>query len=104
MPAKSKAQQAYMAIAEHNPTALYGPKPNMTHQQLHDFAATPRAGLPQHVKASKPMHPVMRQRSQMVKEAHQHLKASVPEYSAAPARQRMMMTQHHVNLRLGKVR
>ena len=54
MPAKSKAQQRYMAIAEHNPTALYGPKPNMTQQAMHDFAATPRTGLPTHVKASQP--------------------------------------------------
>jgi hypothetical protein len=54
MPAKSKAQQRFMAMAEHNPTALYGPKPNMTHQQLHDFAATPTKGLPTHVKVSKP--------------------------------------------------
>ena len=50
MPAVSKAQQRYMAIAEHNPSALRGPVPNMTHNQFHDFAATPRTGLPQHVK------------------------------------------------------
>jgi hypothetical protein len=49
MPAKSKAQQEAMAIAEHNPSKL---KPRnrgllgMSHQQLHDFAATPRKGLP----------------------------------------------------------
>lgn len=46
MPAKSKAQQAYMAIAEHEPEKLRGPKPKMTKSQLHDFAATPRKGLP----------------------------------------------------------
>lgn len=48
MPAKSKAQQRYFAIAEHHPSALRGPQPHMTKQQLHDFAATPRTGLPAH--------------------------------------------------------
>lgn len=49
MPAVSKAQQEAMAIAEHNPSKL---KPRnrgllkMSHQQLHDFASTPRTGLP----------------------------------------------------------
>lgn len=43
MPAKSEAQRRLMAIAEHNPSALY--KKNrgvakMSHQQLHDFAST----------------------------------------------------------------
>jgi hypothetical protein len=52
MPATSKAQQIAMAIAEHNPSKLY--KKNrgllkMSHQQLHEFAATPRAKLPGHV-------------------------------------------------------
>lgn len=50
MPAQSKAQQEAIAIAEHDPKKLY--KKNrallrMTHQQLHDFAATPRKGLPE---------------------------------------------------------
>lgn len=50
MPAKSKAQQEVMAIAEHNPQALY--KKNrgllrMTNSQLHDFASTKRKGLPE---------------------------------------------------------
>ena len=48
MPARSKAQQEVMAIAEHSPNKLY--KKNrgllkMSHQQLHDFAATPRKNL-----------------------------------------------------------
>jgi hypothetical protein len=39
-----------MAIAEHDPKKLY--KKNrgllgMSHQQLHDFASTPRTGLPE---------------------------------------------------------
>ena len=50
MPAVSQAQQKAMAIAEHDPSKLK--KRNrgllgMSHQQLHDFAATPRSGLPE---------------------------------------------------------
>ena len=50
MPAVSKAQQEAMAIAEHAPTKLL--KRNrgllkMSHQQLHEFASTPRGGLPE---------------------------------------------------------
>jgi hypothetical protein len=107
MPARSKAQQRYMAIAEHNPTALYGPKPNMTHQQFHDFAATPRTGLPQHVKPLKPvkpMHPKMVQRAQLTKEAHAHLGSAIPGFHGLPKAQKMGLAQLHVNLRLGKVR
>jgi len=48
VPATSKAQQQFMAIAEHEPSKLRGKKPNMTHQQLHDFAATPSKNLPEH--------------------------------------------------------
>ncbi len=52
MPAKSKAQQAVMAIAEHQPSKLY--KRNrgllqMSKKQLHDYASTPRKGLPRKV-------------------------------------------------------
>lgn len=49
MPAVSKKQQMAMAIAEHNPNELYSRNKGllgMSHQQLHDFAATPRTGLP----------------------------------------------------------
>jgi Protein of unknwon function (DUF3008) len=49
MPAKSKAQQMAMAIAEHNPSKLYARNKGLTkmsHSQLHDFAATKRKGLP----------------------------------------------------------
>lgn len=49
MPAKSKAQQQFMAIAEHQPSKLRGKKPDMTKSQLHDFAATPSRELPRHV-------------------------------------------------------
>ena len=54
MPARSKAQQELMAIAEHAPSKLYARNAGllkMSHQQLHDFAATKRKGLPQHTKA-----------------------------------------------------
>lgn len=50
MPAVSKAQQIAMAIAEHNPKKLYGRNRGllkMSKGQLHDFAATPRRGLPE---------------------------------------------------------
>ena len=53
MPATSKAQQAAMAIAEHDPGKLYKRNAGllkMSHSQLHDFAATPRKGLPKRSK------------------------------------------------------
>jgi len=48
MPSRSQVQQIAMAIAEHHPEKLY--KKNrgllkMSHQQLHDFASTPRKQL-----------------------------------------------------------
>lgn len=55
MPAKSKAQQRAMAIAEHSPSKLYGRNKGllkMSHQQLHDFAATKTGRLPQKVAKS----------------------------------------------------
>lgn len=55
MPAVSRAQQIAMAIAEHNPSKL-SPRnaglKSMSLKQLHDFASTPRKGLPAHVKKS----------------------------------------------------
>ena len=52
MPATSKAQQAVMAIAEHSPQKLYARNKGaaeMSHKQLHDFAATSTKHLPEHV-------------------------------------------------------
>lgn len=48
MPAKSVAQQKFMAWQEHNPAqaAADGKSVDMTHQQLHDYVATPTDGLP----------------------------------------------------------
>jgi len=56
MPAKSKAQQQAMAIAEHEPGKLYARNKallKMSGSQLHDFAATKRKGLPAYVGAKK---------------------------------------------------
>jgi hypothetical protein len=55
MPARSKAQQEAMAIAEHSPGKLFARNRGllkMTKPQLHDFAATPRKGLPTYKKKS----------------------------------------------------
>lgn len=56
MPSVSRAQQTAMAIAEKHPEKLN--KANrgllkMSHQQLHDFASTPRTGLPSYVPGGK---------------------------------------------------
>jgi hypothetical protein len=56
MPSVSAAQQIVMAIAEHNPKKLYKRNKGllkMSHQQLHDFAATKRSGLPRKVHPEK---------------------------------------------------
>ncbi len=45
-----------MAIAEHHPEKLHAANRGllrMTHQQLHDFAATKHKGLPKHVPKKK---------------------------------------------------
>jgi hypothetical protein len=49
MPATSQDQQQAMAIAEHHPEQLSAKNSGllkMSKSQLHDFAATPRKGLP----------------------------------------------------------
>jgi len=49
MPAVSQAQQRAMAIAEHAPGKLKKKNSGllkMNHEQLHDFASTPRSDLP----------------------------------------------------------
>jgi hypothetical protein len=53
MPARSKAQQEVMAIAEHDPGKLHARNRGllkMSQSQLHDFAATKRTRLPTYVK------------------------------------------------------
>ncbi len=60
MPSVSKDQQIATAIAEHNPSKLYARNKGllkMSHSQLHDFAATPRKGLPNKVKRPKVKFP-----------------------------------------------
>jgi hypothetical protein len=51
-PATSQAQQRLMAAAEHgaNFPAAKKIRKSMTHEQMHDFAATPRKGLPKKAK------------------------------------------------------
>jgi len=49
MPAVSRNQRIAMAIAEHHPEKLNSANKGMlqmSHSQLHDFAATPQKGLP----------------------------------------------------------
>ena len=46
MPAVSQKQAAFMGMCEHSPQHARGKCPNMTKKQFHDFAATPRKGLP----------------------------------------------------------
>lgn len=56
MPSVSKDQRIATAIAEHHPGELYQRNRGllkMTHEQLHDFAATKEKGLPKKVKNSK---------------------------------------------------
>lgn len=55
MPAQSKAQQHLMAAAEHGAKFPMAKKlrKSMSHEQLHDFAATKTKDLPAHKKAAK---------------------------------------------------
>lgn len=56
MPAKSRAQQQAMAIAEHSPDKLSAKNKGllkMSHGQLHDFASTKRKNLPQYAGKQK---------------------------------------------------
>jgi len=56
MPAVSKAQQIAMAIAEHNPGKLYKRNRGLTkmsHQQLHEFASTPRKNLVKRIQKDR---------------------------------------------------
>ena len=50
MPATSIKEREAMAIAEHHPSQVFARNRgllNMSHQQLHDFAATSEKGLPE---------------------------------------------------------
>lgn len=50
MPAKSIAQRRFFGMLEHNPAMAKAKGINMTHQQMHDFAATKDKGLPKKVR------------------------------------------------------
>ena len=52
MPATSVAQQKFMAICEHNPKHAAGKCPDMSKNEMHDYAATPTKGLPYKAKAA----------------------------------------------------
>jgi hypothetical protein len=90
-----------------NPHAIYGTLNKLGAMHGNKETAKGRQMEAKHqrdVKAgtAKPMHPVMRQRAQMVKEAHAHLGQAIPGFHQLPGRQKMMAAQHHVNLRKGK--
>lgn len=53
MPATSKAQRRFFGMLEHNPGMAKKRGINMTHEQMHDFAATKEKGLPQYAKSKK---------------------------------------------------
>lgn len=46
MPSKSKAQQQFFAICEHNPSHARGKCPKMSREEMHKFSSTPTKGLP----------------------------------------------------------
>lgn len=59
MPALSESQRKLMAIAEHHPEEVSEKNKgvlDMSHKQLHDFAATKEKGLPAHVHKSASYH------------------------------------------------
>ncbi len=55
MPATSIAQRRLFAIAEHSPSKLKNKKilGSMDKEDMHDFAATPEKGLPEHSAKDK---------------------------------------------------
>lgn len=73
MPAKSKAQQKMMQIAEHHPSELYERNKGaakMTHKQLHEFASGSEKGKPEYKNPSKRHAPHNPGR---IDHVHQHL-------------------------------
>ena len=71
MPAESKKQRRFMAMVEHKPASELSPrmrkvKREMTHQQLHDFAATSEKHLPDKVRSKK-----HHDRSERVRKMHE---------------------------------
>lgn len=60
MPAKSVKQRRFMGMMEHNPQMAKARGINMSKQQMHDFAATPEAGLPMRAKSKDPLDKLKR--------------------------------------------
>ena len=46
MPARSKAQQRFFALCQHNPKHARGKCPDMPKAKMQEFSATPTKGLP----------------------------------------------------------
>lgn len=63
MPAVSKAQQKFMAMAEHVPGFAKEHGIKMSHQQLHDFASGPEKGKPEHVHDNSKLEHALLNRS-----------------------------------------
>lgn len=70
MPAESKKQRRLMAAAEHGANFPMAKKvrASMSHQQMHDFAATKEKGLPVKVKA----HSRHKAKHKKAEEKHSH--------------------------------
>lgn len=63
MPSESGAQQRLFAIAEHHPEKLHANHralASLSKKTLHDFAATSRHGLPDHVPPHGAVHALHR--------------------------------------------
>ena len=50
MPAKSQAQQSFMAGCMHNPKHMSGKCPEMSKEKMRHYAETPTKGLPKRAK------------------------------------------------------
>ena len=104
MPAKSRAQQQLMAIAEHDPSKVSAKNRGvlkMSRQQLHDFAVGSEAGKPVHVpKPKRVLHPALASRAAAVKIAHAQLSATVPGFRSKPPAEQFAHTQRHLRSKL----
>jgi hypothetical protein len=91
MPAVSKSQRRLFGAAEHGADFPLARKlrGSMTHQQLHDFAATKEKGLPTHVRnATHPGRNLGAHLHKMTLRSHvrNHVKANLLKFRSAPAR------------------
>ena len=64
MPATSKAQRRYMAMAEHG--VIPAPE-GMSKESMHDFAVTPEKGLPAKVRKPRTSSKMLRYKELMKK-------------------------------------